>query len=69
MIAGQPLDLQKIYTIAASDYQLKGGDGYAMFMDQRVLIAPEAGALVSAAIEKYVASRPQISPSVGRTDR
>jgi 2',3'-cyclic-nucleotide 2'-phosphodiesterase (5'-nucleotidase family) len=64
MIAGQPLDLQKIYTIAASDYQLKGGDGYAMFMGQRVLIAPEAGLLVASAIEKYVASRPQISPSV-----
>ena len=64
MIAGQPLDLQKIYTIAASDYQLKGGDGYAMFMGQRVLIAPESGSLVSAAIEKYVASRPQISPTV-----
>jgi len=45
---------------------LKGGDGYAMFMSQRVLIAPEAGALVSAAIEKYVASRPQIQPCRGR---
>ena len=63
-IDGQPLDADKIYTIAMTDYQLKGGDGYDMFADQRVLVGPESGPLVATALEKYVAARGEVSPQI-----
>jgi 5'-nucleotidase len=63
-VGGQPLDLDKIYTVALTDYQLKGGDGYDMFLGQRVLVGPEAGPLVATALEKYVAARGEISPTI-----
>src|SRR6185369_2169413 len=63
-IGGQPLDLDKMYTVATTDYQLKGGDGYDMFIGQRVLIGPEAGPLVSTALEHYIAARGEVNPVV-----
>ena len=43
---------------------MRGGNAYTMFKDQPVKIAPEAGDTVSAAIEKYVASKGTIAPVV-----
>ena len=63
-VAGEPLDLDKIYTAATTEYQLKGGDGYDMFLGQRVLIAPEAGPLIATALEHYVAARGEVNPAV-----
>ncbi|MBE5926180.1 MAG: bifunctional metallophosphatase/5'-nucleotidase [Lachnospiraceae bacterium] len=37
-VAGKPLDINKVYTLAANNYMLKnGGDGYTMFMNCNVL--------------------------------
>jgi 5'-nucleotidase len=63
-VLGQPLDPDKIYTVALPDYVLLGGDGYTMFADQRVLTDPESGTLMVAALEKYVAARSEVSPMV-----
>jgi 2',3'-cyclic-nucleotide 2'-phosphodiesterase (5'-nucleotidase family) len=63
-VGGQPLDMDKIYTVATTDYQLKGGDGYAMFVGPRVLIGPEAGPLIATALERYIAARGEVNPSV-----
>ncbi len=63
-IGGQPLQADKIYTLAVPDYVLKGGDGYTMFEGQPVLIAPEAGNLVAGALEKYVVAHPELAPEV-----
>ena len=62
MIAGAPLDPARSYTVAATDYQIEGGDGYAIFASQRVLVSPETGPLIVNALEKYVAARGTISP-------
>jgi 2',3'-cyclic-nucleotide 2'-phosphodiesterase (5'-nucleotidase family) len=62
LIGGQRLDPDKTYTVATTDYQLKGGDGYSMFRDQRVIVGPEGGPLIATAIEKYVAARGEINP-------
>lgn len=38
MVGGEPLDLEKTYTLASHNYMLKsGGDGYTMFMDNTIL--------------------------------
>ena len=42
----------------------RGGDGYTMFADQRVLVGPEAGTLISTAIEKYVAAKREITQEI-----
>jgi len=63
-IGGQPLDLDKMYTVATTDYQLKGGDGYDMFIGQRVLVSPEDGPLVSTGLEQYIAAKGEVNPAV-----
>lgn len=38
MVGGEPLELDKTYTLASHNYMLKsGGDGYTMFMDNTIL--------------------------------
>ena len=63
-VNGQPLDPDKTYTVATPDFMFKGGDNYTMLSDQRVLVGPEAGDLLNAALEKYVAARHEIAPQV-----
>jgi 5'-nucleotidase len=60
-VNGQPLQLDRTYTVAISDFTLRGGDGYTMFADQRIIVGPEAGTLISTAIEKYVAAKREIA--------
>ena len=62
-VGGQPLDPNKTYTVAIPDFILKQGDGYTMFAGQQVRVAPEAGNLISAALEKYVAAG-NVAPAV-----
>ena len=63
-VNGQPLDPNKTYTVAIPDFVLKQGDGYTMFAGQPMKVGPEAGDLISAALEKYVAARHDIAPAV-----
>jgi 2',3'-cyclic-nucleotide 2'-phosphodiesterase (5'-nucleotidase family) len=62
MVNGQPLDPDKTYTLALPDYVLKGGDNYTMFANARVLVGPESGNLIVAALEKYIAAKRIVSP-------
>jgi 2',3'-cyclic-nucleotide 2'-phosphodiesterase (5'-nucleotidase family) len=63
-VNGQPLDPNKTYTVAIPDYALKEGDGYTMFKGQPLRVGPEAGTLISGAIEKYVATTREIASSI-----
>jgi 5'-nucleotidase/UDP-sugar diphosphatase len=63
-VGGQPLDPAKLYTLAIPDFMLRGGDGYTMFAGQKVIVAPEAGALMVTGLEKYVAAKGEVSPRV-----
>ena len=64
LVNGQPLQLDRTYTVAISDFTFRGGDGYTMFADQRVLIGQEAGTLISTAIEKYVTAKREITQEI-----
>lgn len=61
-VGGQPLDLEKLYTVALTDYTLTGGDDYSMFAKQPVLIGPEAGDLIVTAVEQSLAAQREIAP-------
>ena len=63
-INGQPLDPNKVYTVAIPDFVLKQGDGYTMFTGQPVRVGPEAGNLISAALEEYVTAKSEIAPAI-----
>jgi len=63
-VAGQPLDPAKTYTLAIPDFVLKGGDGYTMFAGQKVIVTPEAGTLMVAGLEKYVAAKGAVAPVI-----
>jgi 2',3'-cyclic-nucleotide 2'-phosphodiesterase (5'-nucleotidase family) len=62
-VGGQPLDPDKIYSAAITDYMLMGGDDYTMFANQPVLIGPEGGDLIVTALEKYLTARGEIAPA------
>jgi 5'-nucleotidase len=63
-VRGEPLDPNRIYTLAIPDYILLGGDGYGMFSGQRVLIGPESGNQIVTALEKYAAARREVAPAI-----
>jgi len=63
-VNGQPLEADKIYTLAIPDFLFKGGDGYTMFPGGQVLVTPEAGNLIIGALERYVTARREIAPRV-----
>lgn len=64
IIGGQPLDLGRTYTVAVTDYQVEGGDGYEIFKTQRVLTGHESGPLIVSALEKYVQARGRVEPRI-----
>jgi 5'-nucleotidase len=63
-VNGQPLDVEKTYTVAIPDFLLKRGDDYAMFAGQPLRVSPEAGNMISTALEKYVASMHEVTPAI-----
>jgi 5'-nucleotidase len=63
-VNGQPLDPNKVYTVAIPDYALRQGDGYTMFAGQTLRVGPEAGRLISTALEEYVTAKREIAPTV-----
>ena len=67
LIGGKPLDLNKVYTLATSNFLVaNGGDGYSMFKNAKVLI-PEAQARKDSEVfEEAIRKSPNstISPKV-----
>lgn len=67
MVGGKPLDENKIYTLATSDFLVsRSGDGYAMFKDAKVLITAANAQKDSEALEQAIKSAPNqtIAPKV-----
>jgi hypothetical protein len=46
------------------DFVLKEGDGYTMFAGQPVQVGPEAGNLISDALEQFVTTKSEIAPVI-----
>ena len=64
LVNGQPLDLNRMYTLALPDYLFTGGDGFAMFAGAKLEVSPAAGELVSSAVERYVTSKKNVAPQI-----
>jgi len=63
-VGGTPLDPARTHTVAITDYQLSGGDGYVMFKGERVLVGPESGDLVVTALERFIIGRGDAAPAI-----
>ncbi|NTT86264.1 bifunctional metallophosphatase/5'-nucleotidase [Tabrizicola fusiformis] len=54
MVAGAPLEADKLYTVAVNDYILGGGDGYAALGGGRLVTDTGGGAFVANDVMAYV---------------
>jgi 5'-nucleotidase len=63
-VGNAPIDRNRTYTLAIPDFLLVGGDGYAMFAGQKVVVGPESGPLMAIALENYLAKTPNVAPAV-----
>jgi 2',3'-cyclic-nucleotide 2'-phosphodiesterase (5'-nucleotidase family) len=63
-VNGEPLDLNRTYTVGLPDFLQKGGDNYSMFVGQKVLVDAQSGDLVVTALEKYVTAKRNVAPSI-----
>ena len=59
LVGGQPLDEAKNYTLATSDFLVsRGGDGYTMFKDAKILITAENAQKDSDVFEQAIKNAP-----------
>lgn len=69
-INGKPLDDQKTYTMATTDYVAGGGDGYEMLKGARLLIPAAQGQFDSDVLQKAISVMRTIAPKTdGRIKR
>lgn len=69
-VNGQPLDDNRIYTLASSTYLLDGGDGYTMFRGAKYLIKPEEAKVDAVIVAEAIAATGEITPQTdGRIKR
>lgn len=73
-INGQPLDDNKKYTLATTDFlAINGGDGYTMLKNARVLISPEQGQddfdILRAAFTSVKPIAPKVEGRIKRLDQ
>ena len=67
LVGGKPLDENKTYTLATSDFLVsRGGDGYTMFKDAKILIKVETAPKDSELFENAIRNAPNktIAPKV-----
>jgi len=53
-VGNSPLDLDKEYTVATTDFLAEGGDGYEMFKKATVVVSAEKGPQVIPTLSAYI---------------
>ncbi len=64
MVAGAPLEADKIYKVAVNDYILGGGDGFAALGGGRIVTNAGGGNLVANDVMAYVEKSGSVKPAV-----
>jgi 5'-nucleotidase len=64
LVQGKPLDPKRNYSVAITDYMLKGGDGYSVFTTAKVLVSPEHGNLIITGLENAIRKQGEVAPQV-----
>ncbi len=63
-VNGKELEPDSLYTVATIDYLFDGGDGYDMFGDTQIVVAPEFGPLLAESVVEKIVEKQNISPKV-----
>lgn len=63
-VAGQPLDDAATYKVATNDFMARGGDGYSMLRDGKLLIDSLAGQYMAGQVIGYIQSKKVVAPRV-----
>ncbi len=64
MVAGAPLEADKVYTVAANDFLIGGGDGYAALGGGKVVTNAGGGNLMANDVMAYVEKMGTVKPTV-----
>jgi 5'-nucleotidase len=68
-VGGKPLDDAKLYTLAAEEYILNGGDGYSVLKGLKLVRKPEDAGVAAAILIDYIGGK-EIAPATdGRIQR
>lgn len=65
-IGGKPLESEKIYRLATTNYLLQGGDGYGMLAKGKVIEDERFGLGLTNIVIEYIAQMGQIDPTEAR---
>ena len=69
-VGGVPLEDGRSYTLATNDFLVRGGDGYAVFQADEMLIDPASGTLMAGQLIDRIAAAGTVSPAIeGRITR
>lgn len=63
-VGGQPLDKQRVYTVATNDFIAAGGDGYAVLKQGKQIIDASGGTLMASQVIEYITKQGTIAPRV-----
>lgn len=64
MAGGKPLEPERRYRLATTDYLAGGGDGYQALKDGKVLVNAEAAPLLVNVVADYVAAKGIVAPKI-----
>ena len=64
MVGDQPLDPDKVYTVATNDYMLSGGDGYSALGGGKVVVNAGNGNLMANDVIDYIARSGKVTTGV-----
>ncbi|MCP4163702.1 MAG: bifunctional metallophosphatase/5'-nucleotidase, partial [Deltaproteobacteria bacterium] len=63
-IAGKPIDPEKEYSLVASNYLIKGGDGFTMLKQNRDIPSKKLNLLLWEITRSYIENKKYISPEI-----
>lgn len=64
LINGEPIDTERVYTLATNDFMAGGGDGYTSFVGANNLITAADATLMASQVIDYVTAAGTITPVV-----
>jgi 2',3'-cyclic-nucleotide 2'-phosphodiesterase (5'-nucleotidase family) len=63
-VGGQPIDLDRVYTVATNDFMQRGGDGYETMRTAEVLINAAGGPIMATAVANAIQQAGTVNPRV-----
>jgi 2',3'-cyclic-nucleotide 2'-phosphodiesterase (5'-nucleotidase family) len=63
-VGGQPIDPERLYTVATNDFMQRGGDGYETMRTAEVLINAAGGPVMATAVANAIQQMGSVSPRI-----